>query len=270
MNNHPILFLDSGIGGLPYFKHIQAENPRERFIYLADRKNFPYGPKDKETLIALLQTLIHQVVALYNPKLIVIACNTASVSALESLRAHFPQLPFIGTVPAVKPAAINTQTNIIGVLGTERTVEDPYIEKLAEESGNKVEIIKIAAPELVEFVEHQYATASIDEKQKVVSTYIDAFRSAKVDGVVLGCTHFLFLLDDFRKAAKPDITIYDSIEGVAKQFSSVLHEKNIASSIANNEKNILLITGNDDAESIWIERAEMYNMKLEVLEKGNS
>jgi glutamate racemase len=262
MNMQPILFFDSGIGGLPYFEHIQAKNPCERFVYLADRNNFPYGPKSREVLIALLETLIHTLVVQYNPKLIVLACNTASVSALDALRKRFPALPFIGTVPAVKPAALETRTNIIGVLGTERTVEDPYIEKLAAESGKDVKIIKAAAPELVDFVEHQYAAASIDERTNMVSKYIDAFRAAGADGIVLGCTHFLFLLNEFTEAAKPDITIYDSIEGVGKQFSAVLHEKNLASSIKNEDKNILLVTGNSDADAIWRKRAETYHMEL--------
>jgi glutamate racemase len=275
MNNKPILFLDSGIGGLPYFKHISFENPDEHFIYVADRKNFPYGPKSKEFLVDVLKLLMNDLVSLYDPKVIVIACNTASVTALEILRKDFPQLPFIGTVPAVKPAALETRTQIIGVLGSERTVEDPYIEKLASESGKNIEIKKIAAPELVDFVEHQYASASIDEKQNIVSSYIDAFRSAGADGLVLACTHFLFLLDEFRKAARPDITIYDSIEGVGKRFSSILNDQNLRISKKNIEKNILLITGNNDAESIWKQRALMYNMELQILdrlqqEKGNA
>jgi glutamate racemase len=273
MNNKPILFLDSGIGGLPYFQYIQAANPSERFLYLADRKNFPYGPKSRETLIDVLSALIYQLITIYDPKIIVLACNTASVSALETLRQHFPHIPFVGTVPAVKPAALETHTGIIGVLGTARTVEDPYIEKLVLESGRDIEIKKIAAPELVDFVEHQFSSASVEERKKVVSKYIDEFRTARADGVVLGCTHFLFLLNDFRKAAESDITIYDSIEGVGKQFFSVLHERNLQTSINNTEKNILLLTGNDDAQPIWKQKAEMYKMELKVLnhlQKGNT
>jgi glutamate racemase len=180
-------------------------------------------------------------------------------------------ISFIGTVPAVKPAALNSKTDIIGALGSERTVEDPYIVNLAKKYRTDVKIKGIAAPELVEFVEHEYASSSIDEREQIVSKYINEFRLAKADGVVLSCTHFLFLLDEFRKAAAPDITIYDSIEGVGKQFVSVMNEQSLRTSIPHNEKNILLITGNDEPELIWKQRAETYKMKLEVLhqsEKG--
>jgi glutamate racemase len=275
MNNRPILFLDSGIGGLPYFKRISCYHNRERFIYTADRKNFPYGQKTKEELEFILEALIDQLVSLYDPKLIVIACNTASVTALDALRSRFPNIPFVGTVPAVRPAAEKTQTGIIGVLGTARTIKDPYIQNLAKQYRSNVIVKGIAAPELVDFVEHQYLSASAKEKQQIVSKYIDEFRLAGADGVVLGCTHFLFLLEDFRKAAAPDITIYDSIDGVFNQFGSILRGQNSMSSEKNIGQNSLLITGSDEAEPIWKQRAELYNMKLEVLEqiqqeKGNA
>ncbi len=274
MDDRPILFLDSGIGGLPYFQYISLENPDEWYVYTADKENFPYGSKDKKTLIQLLEALILKLVFLYDPKIIVIACNTASVSALDALRKSFPKISFVGTVPAVKPAAMETRSGIIGVLGTQRTVEDPYIEILLNESGKNAVIKKIAAPELVDFVEHQYASASLDDRQKVVTKYVSEFRSAGTDGIVLGCTHFLFLLNEFKKAALPDITIYDSIEGVGRQTASLLNEQKLRTSEPNSEKNILLVTGNDD-NPVWKQRAEMYNMELVMLnnvqnEKGKS
>lgn len=277
MDNRPVLFIDSGIGGLPYFQYISSIHPDERFIYTADRKNFPYGPKSREVLIDVLETLIYRLIDIYGPKMIILACNTASVSALDTLRLCFPEIPFIGTVPAVKPAVLETKTGIIGVLGTSRTVEDPYIQILAKKYRSDVKIKGIAAPELVDFVEYHYESASIDERQKLVLKYIDEFRTAGADGIVLGCTHFLFLLDDFRKAAPPDVIIYDSIEGVGQRFSAVLREMHFEHQsktlIVNKEKNILLITGSEEAESIWKQRGEMFNMKLEVLDhvqkKGN-
>ncbi len=267
--------MDSGIGGLPYFQHISSVNPHERFIYTADRNNFPYGSKDKETLVHLLEMLIHALVSIYDPKVIVLACNTASVTALDALRNRFPDIPFIGTVPAVKPAALKTRSGIIGVLGTQRTIEDPYIEALVKESGRSVEVKKIAAPLLVDFVEHQYASASTEERLHVVSKYIDELRAAGVDALVLGCTHFLFLLDEFRKAASPGIEIYDSIEGVSQRLGSVLNKNKLRTSVISDCDNILLVTGKDDAEPVWKQRAEMYNMELKVFgrileDKGKS
>ncbi len=259
--------MDSGIGGLPYFQYIRSVNPDEKFIYAADRENFPYGPKSRETLISLLERLIRLLISLYDPKVIVLACNTASVSALETLRTFFPGIPFIGTVPAVKPAALETRTGIIGVLGTLRTVEDPYIRDLVKKYRNHAVIKGIAAPELVDFVENQYASASPEEKQRTVSKYIDLFRAAGADVVVLGCTHFLFLLEEFRDAASPDIKVYDSIEGISQRLTSILDERQLRASPGEHEKDILIITGGDDAQPVWKQRAETYGMKLLVLDR---
>jgi glutamate racemase len=131
MNSRPVLFLDSGIGGIPYCRRFQENNPQEALCYLADRLHFPYGTRNQKDLVLILTTLVEKLVKTVDPKIIVLACNTATVSALAELRQCFPGLPFVGTVPAVKPAMLASKTGTIGVLGTERTIEDPYIRRLA-------------------------------------------------------------------------------------------------------------------------------------------
>ncbi|MDR1899859.1 MAG: glutamate racemase [Treponema sp.] len=222
MDARPIVFLDSGIGGIPYCDHFRRRNPGEALVYTADRRHFPYGTRDREDLIAILSALTEDLVRTVNPKLMVVACNTATVSALPELRRRFSPLPFVGTVPAVKPAVLATKKKKIGVLGTARTIEDPYIAALAARYGKGCAIEGIAAPELVEFVEYRHEGADRETRLGAVRPYIARFREAPVDSVVLGCTHFLFLIDEFRSAASPDITIYDSMEGISSRAESIL------------------------------------------------
>jgi glutamate racemase len=222
MDKRPILFLDSGIGGIPYCREFKSRNPHEALVYLADRQNFPYGERSREELLEILRGLITGMANREDPKMVVLACNTATVSAVSSLREYFPHKVFVGTVPAVKPAVLGTRTGRIGVLGTRRTIEDPYIAELASRYGPKVSVIPIAAPELVEFVEYRYALADDTEKRQVAASYLERFRAAGADGVVLGCTHFLFLLKEFREEAAPAITIYDSVDGITHRIESLL------------------------------------------------
>ncbi|GHT60716.1 glutamate racemase [Spirochaetia bacterium] len=224
MKTRPILFLDSGVGGIPYCRHFLKRNSGEKIIYLADRANFPYGKRSREELILILQSLIEKTIARFDPKIAVVACNTATVSTISALRSFFPELPFVGTVPAVKPAVTESQKGRVGVLGTARTIEDPYIAELAAKYGPHCVLHGIAAPELVEFIEYRYTLAGEAEKLKMVRSYLDRFRAAGVDAVVLGCTHFLFLLDEFRREAAPGINIYDSVEGVSRRIESILDE----------------------------------------------
>ncbi|MDR3247637.1 MAG: glutamate racemase [Treponema sp.] len=224
MDKRPVVFLDSGIGGIPYCRAFMSRNPQEPLVYLADRAHFPYGERSREELLEILKALVAEMVAREDPKIVVVACNTATVSAVSSLREFFPQLPFVGTVPAVKPAALGTKTGKIGVLGTRRTINDPYIAELAARYGPGCSIVPIAAPELVDFVEHRYAQAGERERQEAVRPWLEQFRSAGADAVVLGCTHFLFLLKEFREGAAADMVIYDSVEGITRRIGSLLDD----------------------------------------------
>jgi glutamate racemase len=175
----------------------------------------------------------------------------------------------VGTVPAVKPAVTESQKGRVGVLGTARTIEDPYIAELAAKYGPRCELHGIAAPELVEFIEYRYAAADDGEKQKMVLSYLDRFRAAGVDAVVLGCTHFLFLLDEFRREAAPDIKIYDSVEGVSRRIESILNEDGgkLRAGIAG-RANRFLVTGAalDSACQDWQAWADYLGLSLSSFE----
>jgi glutamate racemase len=263
MDTRPVLFIDSGIGGIPYCRHFLSRNPRERVIYLADRLHFPYGTRERGELVSILAGLIESIARLANPKIAVLACNTATVSALAELRERFPALPFVGTVPAIKPAALASKTGKVGVLGTRRTIEDPYIRELARQNGNCT-ITGIAAPELVEFVERRFDTAAAGEKRTMVSAYLDRFRAAGVDALVLGCTHFLFLLDEFRREAAADIAVFDSVEGISRRVESLLEPAG-SSELAG--ENRLLLTGPTPPEPSWLAWANRLGFRLSLLEE---
>ncbi|MDR0786225.1 MAG: glutamate racemase [Treponema sp.] len=261
-----IIFFDSGVGGLPYFQYFRQNNPAESLVYIADRINFPYGKKTKQEIIYILVSFFEKLIYQFQPKLVVLACNTASVSALSTLRETFPHIPWIGTVPAIKPAIIESRSHCVGVLGTDRTIDDPYITELAEKYSADTKIIRIPAPDIVEFVEERFFKANDAEKQTIVSPYIKKFRHAGADAVVLGCTHFLLLQSVFRVVAAPDIKIYDSIAGVSHRIETVLDEKGVRDKIGEIPAECrLILTGAAPIEQKWLKWALDLATEVSVL-----
>ena len=274
MDTRPVLFLDSGIGGIPYCRHFLTRNPAERVVYLADRLHFPYGRRDRNELTGILIALVENVIAGWNPKIAVLACNTATVSALAALREYFPGLPFVGTVPALKPAALASKTGKVGVLGTERTIEDSYIRDLAVQNG--IDNLRgIAAPALVELVEHRLDSVTEAEKLEMARRYLQPFRDAGVDALVLGCTHFLFLLDEFRREAQPDIAVFESLEGITRRVETLLGDierdaphgpsDGAARQAAEPGRNRLLLTGTAVPEDSWRQWSRRLDFAISLL-----
>ena len=262
MDFRPVLFLDSGIGSFPYGEYFYLRNPAETLVHVADRGNFPYGPKKREELADLLRNLTAALIARYNPKLMAIACNTASVSALDALREAFPALPMVGTVPAVKPAVLASLSRRVGVLGTERTIKDPYIASLASRYGPDCAIRGIAAPELVDFVEHRSLDVGPEERLRAVRPYIEEFRAGGVDAVVLGCTHFLLLLEEFKAAAGEGMGIFDSLDGISRRLETLLEAGNLRSSGGEPPAPALVVTGKAPLEPSWKLWADRYGLSL--------
>jgi len=267
-DNRPILFIDSGIGGLPYCRDFLKRNPQEEVCYLADRANFPYGQRGKDELISILTALIEKLLITIDPKIIILACNTAAISALDSLRVKFSHIPIVGTVPAIKPAATASANGKIGVLGTARTIDDPYTQNLADDCETKCEIFGIAAPDLVEFVEQRFESSTQEEKTEIVKKYIKPIRAKGADTLVLGCTHFLYLLDEFKTEAAPSIKVFDSLEGVTKRIEFLLDENGGA---LRSEKDFepvhwFLLTGTEPAETFWQNRSEELGFALCMLD----
>ncbi|MDR1352822.1 MAG: glutamate racemase [Treponema sp.] len=275
MDSRPVLFLDSGIGGLPYCRRFTGRNPDERVIYAADRANFPYGAKSGGELGEILAALVRRLDDFFKPKLAVLACNTASVTALALLRERFPGIHWVGTVPAVKPAANASLKRHIGILGTARTIADPYTERLLRRCGPGCRLTGIAAPELVGFVESGGDRAAIDEQRGQAAPYIDGFRRAGADAVVLGCTHFVFLRGAFESlsgAGDPEeaVRIFDSVEGVASRAESLLERHGIRAAAGEGaaalpggrRQNLLVLTGDEEPGELWRQRAAAAGLSL--------
>ncbi len=224
MEKKPVVFLDSGVGGLPYFFEAKKKMPLRDYVYLADNAHFPYGGRPVQSLIEIVHETIGRVVDVFDPEAVVIACNTASVVTLSSLRQKYG-VPFIGVVPAIKPAAAHTENGIIGLLATETTVKSMYTDNLIRNFASSCRVKKFAGVQIVDFVENQYFLADEKDVRKMMQPAVAFFLKEKIDTLILGCTHFLFVKSILQKMLGPQIAVIDSVEGVVNQLSRVLPDK---------------------------------------------
>lgn len=219
-NNNPIGLFDSGIGGTSIWKEIHQLLPNEDSIYLADSKNAPYGQKSKEEIIYLskknTEYLLHK-----NCKIIVVACNTATTNAIKELRAQY-DVPFIGIEPAIKPAAIHSQTQKIGILATKGTLNSELFYKNVEKFQD-IEIIEQIGFGLVELIEEGQINSK--EIKQLLQSYLEPMVEQNIDYLVLGCSHYPYLIPLIKKIIPNHIKIIDSGEAVARQTKAILNEK---------------------------------------------
>src|SRR5690242_19359937 len=196
----PILFFDSGVGGLSVLGPTLKLLPNAPIVYCADSAGFPYGKKSDAELASRIPALLGRLVERYGPRLAVIACNTASTIALDHVRCAL-DLPVVGTVPAIKPAAEISKTRVIGVLGTEATVRQPYVDDLAAKFASDCTIIRHGSPELVELAEAKLGgeKVSTEAVRAAVQPMFDAPGGDRIDTVVLACTHFPLLSSEGRR-----------------------------------------------------------------------
>jgi glutamate racemase len=261
MTPEPVAFLDSGVGGLPYLAHTRQLLPDRRYVYVADRENFPYGEKEPDRIIEASIGVTARLIARTHPLLIVVACNTISVVALEALRARF-LLPFVGVVPAVKPAASFSRRHRVGVLATRQTVEGAYLRALIEKHAEGCTVVSLPAAGLVEFVERDLYHAGPAERADRVKQEVDRFRNERVDALVLACTHFLHLESEFRTQLDGDgVMLVDSREGVSRQVARLL--TGCPASDGHPEEDVLHVTGSAPLEERYSWFAGQYGLRLE-------
>jgi glutamate racemase len=219
-NNNPIGVFDSGIGGTSIWSAIHELLPNEKTIYLADTKNAPYGQRSKEEIVALSKKNVDFLLE-NNCKLIVVACNTATTNAIRELRADY-DIPFIGIEPAIKPAANNSKTQVIGILATQGTLNSELFNKTAEMFQNTT-IIEQVGHGLVQLIED--GNLNSPEMTKLLESYLRPMIDANIDYLVLGCSHYPYLIPQIKKILPEHIQIIDSGEAVARQTQNVLREK---------------------------------------------
>lgn len=215
----PILFFNSGVGGLSVLEPTLKLLPHAAIVYAADSAGFPYGKRSESEIASRVPALLGRLVERFHPRLAVIACNTASTIALEHVRSAL-DLPVVGTVPAIKPAAEMSKSRVIGVLGTEATVRQPYVDDLAAKFAPDCTIIRHGSPELVELAEARLTgvDVGIDAVRAAAQPMFDAPKGAKIDTVVLACTHFPLLKDQLR-AAFPHVYYVDGGDGIARRIA---------------------------------------------------
>ena len=221
----PILFFDSGVGGLSVLEPTRALLPTAPIVYVADSAGYPYGKRSEAEIASRVPALLGRLVERFRPRLAVIACNTASTIALDHVRSAL-DLPVVGTVPAIKPAAEASKTRVIGVLGTEATVRQRYVDNLAAEFAADCTLIRHGCPELVDLAEAKLAGEAVGAEavKAAVQPMFDAPRGADIDTVVLACTHFP-LLDDELCAAFPGVDYVHGGEGIARRIAHLTREQ---------------------------------------------
>jgi len=223
--NAPILFFDSGVGGLSVLEPTRALLPTAPIVYAADSAGYPYGTKSEAEIASRVPALLGRLAERFQPRLVVIACNTACTIALEHVRAAL-DLPVVGTVPAIKPAAETTKSGVIGVLGTKATIRQPYVDDLAQRFASHCTVLRHGSPELVELAERKLAgeSVSVDEVRSAAAPLFDQPQGVDVDTVVLACTHFPLLRDELQ-AAFLGRNWVDGGAGIARRIQYLTREQ---------------------------------------------
>lgn len=223
--NSPIGVFDSGVGGLSVLRAIRRVLPGESAIYFGDQIHIPYGPRPMEQIRRFSETitnfLLHQ-----QAKIIVVACNTASAAALKDLRAIFSEVQFVGMEPAVKPAAERTQTGRVGVLATPATFQGALYASVVERFANGVELFQNTCPGLVQQVE--MGNLEGDETRQILEGALYPMLGKNIDTVVLGCTHYPFVIPMIEQIVGEGVRVIDPAPAVAKQIQRLLEAGGLA------------------------------------------
>lgn len=216
----PILVFDSGVGGLSVLAEVQRAIPTAPVVYVADSAGYPYGTKSEAEIGARVPALLGRLAERFQPRLIVIACNTASTIALPAVRAAL-DVPIVGTVPAIKPAAEASQTRVIGVLGTQATIRQPYVDHLSAQFAAHCRVLRYGSAALVDLAERKVRGLPI--ALGAVGAELDALLlqpfGDRIDQIVLACTHFPLLRDELIAHAPRPIGFVDGAAGIARRVA---------------------------------------------------
>ena len=221
-----ILVFDSGLGGLTVFRETKVARADARFVYLADDAGFPYGDLTEDKLVARVTEVLADAVARHKPDLVVVACNTASTLALAQLRSRFA-VPFVGTVPAIKPACARSKSKRVAVLGTQATVGREYTRTLIREFADGCDVHLVGSPRLAGYAEAELTGEAVSDdalKAETAGCFINA-DGRRTDTIVLACTHYPLLLDRFRAIAPWNVDWLDPAPAIARRVAELLRER---------------------------------------------
>lgn len=218
-----IAVLDSGVGGLTVVKEVMRQLPYEKILYFGDTARTPYGPRPADEVIAFTREIVDYLVQ-YRPKMIVIACNTATAVALEDIR-HRHNLPIVGVInPGARAAVGRTKSGIIGVIGTEGTIKSGAYDLALKRLSPHIEIVSQACPSFVPLVEDGNFRSA--ETNQTVLESLSLLRNSTMDCLILGCTHYPFLAESISEVMGPTVVLINSAEETAREISTILHENN--------------------------------------------
>lgn len=242
--SQPIGLFDSGIGGGSVLRELRALLPAEDLLFLADQAHVPYGPRPADELRRLSLANVGWLAA-RGAKLVVVACNTASAAALGTLRASFPHLPFVGMVPAVKPAVSLTRSGVIGVLATAATVQGGLLDDVVQRFAGDVRVLRQPCSGLVDQIE----VGAVDHPQTeaLLRRYLAPLLEAGADTIVLGCTHYPFVAPAIRRIVGPGVALIDAAPAVAAQTARCLDSRGIRAA-PSHEGQVTYATTGDPAQ----------------------
>lgn len=240
----PIAVVDSGMGGITVLKKLHRIMPNENYIFFGDSANSPYGTKTKEEIKNITVNIVERQMQ-RGAKAVVIACNTATSAAGDFLREKYPDYPFVGLEPALKPAALSSSWPRVLVLATPLTLREEKFNKLMARFEGEAEFIKLPAPELVGFVERGEAESpqAIEYLERILEPYADH----KVDAVVLGCTHFPFARRPIQQILGEEVLVFEGSMGAAKQCKRLLQERDL---LNDSDKEGMITFENSDESKI--------------------
>jgi glutamate racemase len=254
MKKSPIGVFDSGVGGLSVLRALWQVLPGESFIYLADQAHVPYGPRPLKQVRAFSEAITRYLLA-QGAGLIVVACNTASAAALHRLREIFPQTRFVGMEPAVKPAAEHTRSGVVGVLATPATFQGALYASVVERFANGVQLLQHTCPGLVAQIE----AGEIDTSKtiEILEQALDPMLAEGIDTVVLGCTHYPFVIPLIERMVGPGVRVIDPAPAVARQAQRLLDDKVMTASTETGEasrRTRFLTTGTPENLSVVVNK----------------
>ena len=218
MKDNPIGIFDSGVGGTSIWKEIQRSLPGEDILYLADSKNAPYGEKPKKGIVQL-SIKNTELLLRHGCKLVVVACNTATTNAISFLRTTYP-VPFVGIEPAIKPAALGSELGIVGVLATKGTLASELFHKTSLDHAGHIQILEQEGTGLVELIEGGHIHS--EKTKQLLEKYLEPMITKGIDRLVLGCSHYPYLMPVLREILPENVKIIDSGEAVARQTKKLL------------------------------------------------
>jgi len=243
-SSSPIGIFDSGVGGLSVLRAIRRLMPAESLVYLADQRHVPYGPRSLEEVRSFAEGITRYLLS-QTAKIIVVACNTASAAALQYLRGTFPDTPFVGMEPAVKPAAELTQSGVVGVLATPATFQGALYASVVERFAQGVTLLQHTCPGLVAQIEAGELESTAT--RRILETALFPMLASYIDTVVLGCTHYPFVIPLIEDIVGPGVRVIDPAPAVARQVSRILQANGLLQSDPGRQGEVSTLTTGDPA-----------------------